>query len=383
MSKAQSSKTPAAATTAEECVALCDYDAAPGGDELSFKKHDIITVLAKGTDSGFWEGRTADGRRGVFPNCFVTSNLHPKRSARAFLNKAVALFDYTARTAQEMSMQRHDVITAVGPSSNLGWWYGINESRRRRELLKMGHPSVMNQPPLKASTIAAMFAPVAADGQSAGGGDTLISTGVRIGSVAAGGRGDPASAFDQPLLFPTNYVTCNLVVAAFPFHGRMRHELTLAVGDVVLVHRRWNDGWWEGSVPVPAGTTPPLAVSGDAPIVVGGRRRGIFPSNYTLPNVATVQPPLFCPKCRAVFPARAAPTTAGCVECGRNEEIVRTLVRTLNEHHEESLDAQRRGEKPAKLDLFAHVDLMPSCGPGALLSPMDTKDQSVRPRLSG
>eukprot|EP00662_Eupelagonemidae_sp_cell21_P054128 gene54128-25104_t len=52
----------------EQCVAIYDYDAG-SPDELSFRKKDLITVIAKGSDSGFWKGMSK-GRTGIFPNCF-------------------------------------------------------------------------------------------------------------------------------------------------------------------------------------------------------------------------------------------------------------------------------------------------------------------------
>jgi hypothetical protein len=319
---------------AEECVALCDYVGTDG--ELSFRKGEVITVLAKGTDSGFWEGCSAgNARRGLFPNCMVTSNLNVPRCAKVFLNKAVALFDYAGRAPQEMTFAKHDLITAVRPADNAGWWWGVNETQRRA--------AGLSRAPTNATTLAASYFDAAT-----------------------------ASAADKEewlRLFPTNFVNCNVVAATYPFQARQRHELTLAVGDVVLVHRRWNDGWWEGSLPVAAGGGPaPIATSGEPPIVVGGRRRGMFPSNYTLPNVPTTKPALFCAKCRSVFSASAI--SGDCRECNRTEQIVRTMMRTL----------QERDDADGPVDLFEHVDLDPRRGPGALLSANDVRDQTVRPR---
>ena len=329
---------------AEECVALCDYVGADG--ELSFRKGEIVTVLAKGTDSGFWEGcATGSSRRGLFPNSMVTSNLNVPRCAKIFLNKAVALFDYTARSAAEMSFAKHDLITAIRPAPNAGWWFGVNETQRR----------------------------AARAAEAAAGSPPAPRNAVSLGSTyfdAEPGKADNADAERWVRLLPTNFVTCNVVVAAYPFQGRQRHELSLSVGDVVMVHRRWNDGWWEGSLPADA--SAPLSLCGAAPIVVGGRRRGIFPSNYTIPNVPTTQPPLFCAKCRAVLPTGAL--SGECRDCNRNDEIMRTMMRTLQEH----VDEFGPGGPPC--DLFAHIDLDPKKGPGALLSAADVKDQTVRPR---
>ena len=145
----------------ETCIALCDYDA-QGDDEISFKKGDIITVVAKGSSSGFWEGvvgaevshnnkansapamssdkkkskkenqtttleNLKGGKRGLFPNCFVSSNMRPQLTP-TFTNRAMALYDYVAKDAAEMTLHRHDVVHVVRPSASPGWWCGINET---------------------------------------------------------------------------------------------------------------------------------------------------------------------------------------------------------------------------------------------------------------
>lgn len=352
---------------AEECIALCDFVGAEG--ELSFRKGEILTVLAKGTDSGFWEGISQDTtRRGLFPNCMVTSNLNQTRCAKVFLNKAVTLFDYTARSDKEMNFAKGDLITAVRPSDTAGWWYGVNETQRRAAALAEGKAA-----PNNAATLAPFYFRMPAE--SDGGSNCISPSAAAAGAAAAAGGGAATSEEVKQWLklFPINFITCNIVVAVYPFQGRQKHELTLAVGDAVMVHRRWNDGWWEGSLPVLPGVEPPKASSGDAPVVVGGRRRGIFPSNYTIPNVPTTVPPLFCGKCRSVLSASAL--TGECKECSRNDEIVRTMMRTLQENDEEN-----NGDK--QLDLFQYIDLDPRKGPGSLLSHVDVKDSVVRPRSS-
>jgi hypothetical protein len=320
----------------EKCIALVDFTPMRP-DELAFSKGDVITVLAKGKDSGFWEGRIGE-RRGLFPNCFVSSNMHPSRPP-TFVDMALALFNYSPQAASELPFQKHDLISIRGAGSSPGWYYGINESvlQRLRDA-------------------------------------------------------DPTSPEPAPLLFPSNYVTCNLVRAQYAFSGRQHCELTINPGDVILVHRRWNDGWWEGSaaawMPVKGSTSSGLedamAIArsgGPGGFIVGGMRRGIFPSNYTVSNVPQVDPPLFCRRCRTVF----APKIAKCKECERNEEIVRTMLTTLDDHTRGLLDASasRIGESPT-IDLFAHVDLHPSAGKGALLLASDVSRDAttVRPRLA-
>jgi hypothetical protein len=333
----------------EKCIALCDFTAMRP-DELGFFKGDLITVVAKGKDSGFWEGRIGE-RRGLFPNCFVSSNMHPTR-APALTDLALALFKYIPQGPTELSFDKHDILVVRRPCASPGWFYGTNMTQLQKQR-----------------------------------------------------KEDPMIEEPEPLMFPSNYVTCNLVRAQYAFTGRQRCELSIVPGDVIIVHRRWNDGWWEGSV---AGTIEPhppasavasaqagpsgLASSGSngggGGFLVGGMRRGIFPSNYTTSNVSTLDPPLFCKRCRTVF----QPKTTACRECARNEEIVRTMMTTLDDFargiHCHDSDASRSTDAPGStslppLDLFSHVDVEPGRGKGALLAASDVKESTtVRPRLA-
>lgn len=52
----------------KQLVADFDYDAEEDG-ELSFKEGDIIFVL-KEDPSGWWFGRLANGKEGLFPECY-------------------------------------------------------------------------------------------------------------------------------------------------------------------------------------------------------------------------------------------------------------------------------------------------------------------------
>ena len=404
---------------AETCVALCDW-AAGAPEELSFSKGDVIALMAKGNDSGWWEGKIVkaaaggtpltppplgvssssqaaplgrEGRQGIFPNCFVTSNLNPNRK-QTFLNKAVALFDLPARDSTCMPLQKYDVIT-VTREGRTGWWFGVNESRAQRRK------------------------------------DAALSLANSMKDVAAVDVPE-----ERELLFPSNYVTCQLVRAAYEFQARSRHEVSMKPGDVLIVHRRWNDGWWEGSniqsrrggggttdvTGVGAALSPPSdrmssshpvlppnhpkdgegldslsleereyearlalraelaaahkkesantttsASSAAPPTTVVRLHRGIFPSNYTVPNVPSLSPSLFCAKCRSIF----QPGVTECRECMRAEEITRTMMQALNDHS--------RGLVDGPLDLFMYVD--EDKGKGALLSAQDLRDISVRPRL--
>ncbi|KEG11985.1 putative intersectin-1-like [Trypanosoma grayi] len=265
----------------EQCVALTDYDACEAG-EISFRRGDVITVTAKGSTSGYWEGCVvapghAEGSCGLFPNCFVSSNMRPQQKP-TFCNKALCLYDYKAADASEMSFRKGDLLGVVRPSASPGWWCGVNESEAGR----------MRQRQESEDAVA-----------------------LACGTVT------------EPLLLPSNFVTCRIVVAAFSFEARQKHELVCEVGDVIQVHRKWNDGWWEGTL---------------------RGRRGIFPSNYTLPNVATTTPPFFCNVCKTVF----ADGPLRCEACHKDEEVTRSMIAALDDY--------AAGKIPT-LDLFAYVEI--------------------------
>eukprot|EP01065_Artemidia_motanka_P039047 TRINITY_DN47887_c0_g1_i1.p1 TRINITY_DN47887_c0_g1~~TRINITY_DN47887_c0_g1_i1.p1 ORF type:complete len:315 (+),score=99.05 TRINITY_DN47887_c0_g1_i1:95-1039(+) len=168
----------------EQCIAIYDFEAEEE-DELSFKKGNLVTVMAKGTDSGWWKG-TYGGRTGVFPNCLVSFNLERDAKPR-FTNKARALYDYeNPDDKDEMRFSMGDVITIHKPSDKSpGWWWGTNET-------------------------------------------------------------GPADQRKQMKMFPSNFFTCNLVRALYNFAARSPHELSFRKDDIVTVIRRWNDSWWEG-----------------------------------------------------------------------------------------------------------------------------------------
>lgn len=356
----------------EQCVAIADYDALEE-DEISFRTGDVLYVTAKGSASGFWEGyviSSADGsirlsaqsiaaagngdgeryvvepanvKRGWFPNCFVSSNLRPTSMQTLFQNKAVCLYDYAAADDSEMSFHRGDLITAVRPSASPGWWYGVNETVARAHAAEGGGGGT-------GSGAAASETP----SRRRRGRPTPLESGLDDDLELPYGIHKSVSDGPLLLLFPSNFVTCNVVQAAFAFEGRQSHELSFDAGDVIVVHRRWNDGWWEGSL---------------------RGRRGIFPSNYTVPNVASTDPPFFCQRCKTVFSAdtehpsagtgaaqqqqqqpimnstaSVAPMWARCACCMRHEEITDWMLRAL--------DAYGKGEMKA-LDLFAYVEIEP------------------------
>lgn len=288
-------------------------------DELSFRRGDVITVTAKGTASGFWEGYVAipaptitkgDGQAtftvkqaedtrgtaasssshspgkngvGAFPNCFVTSNLRLRLTqSYGFQNRAMCLYAYTAMNETEMSLSPGEIVTATRPSASPGWWYGVKEEKSNAATATLGTSS---------------------------------------------GNGAGPHPSSSELLFPTNFVVCDIVQAIFRFDGKLSHEVSCRPGDVIRLHRRWNDGWWEGTL------------SG---------QRGIFPSNYTVPNICTTTPPLFCPRCRTVFATSLFETD--CAVCAAERGVEESMMRALQAYVDGKME---------KLDLFAYVDVDP------------------------
>ncbi len=354
---------PPNAMSMEQCVALCDYTA-EADDEISFKKGDVITVVAKGSASGFWEGvlnavnnnssfsssslngggsgslksqafasdiaSQLIGKRGLFPNCFVTSNMRP-HVAPTFCDRCIALYDYTGKDATEMSMKKGDCISVIRRSSWDEWWLGVNETMLKR-----------------------MLGDATSSSSSTSKAQLLEKT---CGSA------------QRPLLFPVNFMSAKIVMAAFGFTGRQAHELSFNAGNVILIYRKWNDGWWEGTLE---------------------GRRGIFPSNYSLPNISVMTPPLFCNRCRTLFPSATQQT---CPECAKNEEITASMMRALDDIKRGVLKVTQRVSRKeggtlhddddvpgaTRDPLFAYVELDPAKGGrSALLSVQDTMDRSVR-----
>ncbi|KAG5492619.1 hypothetical protein JKF63_01198 [Porcisia hertigi] len=340
----------------EQCIALIDYDALHD-DELSFRAGDVINVTGKGSASGFWEGyvvnttssavATAEpssaensnsllhfsgaswlpphsrrcSTRGFFPNCLVTSNmgLQYAMSHSVAQNVALCLYPYNAIGEGEMSFVVGDVITAVRPSSSPGWWYGIKSSGP-----VWVAPSRTRVSPLPAAASTRFADPAAAAASSSSHTERKVQTFVDAsprdgtGTLADHGK-------EEERLFPTNFVTCDVVQVRFDFTSRQPHELSCRSGDVIQVHRRWNDGWWEGTL---------------------RGRRGIFPSNYTIPNITTTTPPLFCARCRTIFASFLFPST--CATCAAEERVEGAMV--------QAMEAYLRGET-TELDLFAKVDI--------------------------
>ena len=285
----------------EQCIALYDFEGLD--DELSFKEGDIITVTAKGKDSGYWTGQV-DGKTGVFPNVLVSGNsarLGGQGARPVLTNTAIALYAYNnEEDDSEMKFEKWDLVKVhKACQGSPGWWWAANQTQGATELK----------------------------------------------------------------MIPSNFFACDIVVALFAFEAREARELSFQKGDIVMCKRRWNDGWWEGTLP--------------------NGQRGVFPANYVSENVCTTSTPLFCNIDRTVFNVGATE----CHVCAVNEEIVNTMLTTFEDWAQEA--NHRRSAAAAKgvdpvyepLDLFESVPLLPEQGAGSLLVAEDmeitTRVQSV------
>ena len=55
----------------EQATVLYDFSGLPESGEVSLREGDIVTIRNKAVGDGWWEGATADGRSGLFPESYV------------------------------------------------------------------------------------------------------------------------------------------------------------------------------------------------------------------------------------------------------------------------------------------------------------------------
>ncbi|XP_051892552.1 SH3 domain-containing protein 21 isoform X5 [Pristis pectinata] len=115
--------------------AAFDY-VASNEDELSLHKGDVVLVLEKDTgEDGWWEGYV-NGNQGLFPDNYVVpyvstkavkKELPPRDVTEADISKEYyeAVSDYVARTEDELSLHKGDVVLVLEKgTAEDGWWEG-------------------------------------------------------------------------------------------------------------------------------------------------------------------------------------------------------------------------------------------------------------------
>lgn len=282
---------PANCSGSEQCLALVGYEALHD-DEISFKKNDLIHVTSKTGSSGYWQGFVVtpslppgNAKPGFFPICFVTSHPHAvlswfdSRSAAScpqFVeNRAVCMDAFTLESGG--SCPRGSVLTLTKPGPEKGFWLGSN--------------------------------------------------------TASGVKTEEQKQLSV-LRCPLRNLTCNVVVAVHQFESGSPFHLSLQTNDVVVVRRRWSDGWWEGTVVSPEGPEKD--------------RHGVFPSHFTVPNIPKGDAPLFCSECKTMLGDSAENKTA-CVRCSVNKDVLQHMLRALE-------DSKGKTEN---VDLFKYLSVRP------------------------
>lgn len=97
------------------------YDFSPNRkDNLSFKKGDIITVIAQ-DDSGWWSGADSSGRIGLFPENYVELNIDVKDEYPV----AKALYDFEKHKDEDLEFVEDEEIIVLRMVSD-EWWEGKN-----------------------------------------------------------------------------------------------------------------------------------------------------------------------------------------------------------------------------------------------------------------
>ncbi|KHJ94369.1 SH3 domain protein [Oesophagostomum dentatum] len=107
------------APSVEWYVAMFDFEAVEPTD-LSLKVGERIMVLERKDD--WWRGR-CNGREGIFPANYVQKCETPTGATIPVLCRARAVADFEATAANQLSLKTGDVVS-VREKSSTGWWEG-------------------------------------------------------------------------------------------------------------------------------------------------------------------------------------------------------------------------------------------------------------------
>ncbi|KAI5646500.1 variant SH3 domain-containing protein [Phthorimaea operculella] len=231
------------------CMVNYSYDASEP-DELTLRVGDVVRDVER-LSGGWWRGELR-GRRGMFPDNFVTVlNEHGTGTGRSTVQgRCRAVFSYQPANPDELPLCVGDVLDVLGEVEE-GWWQG---RRQGRVGVFPSNFVVMLDPP------------------------------------------QPAATFEPAPALPPKPVKeqCRVL---FPYTAVNDDELTLAEGDIVtIISKEAPDrGWWRGELHGRQGLfpdnfvqiVPPVRdiVSKEAPDRGWWRRelhgrQGLFPDNF-------------------------------------------------------------------------------------------------------
>lgn len=132
--------------------------------------------------------------------------------------KCVALYDYTARDAEELSVSKNEMLTVVDDS---GTWWRVGNARGKTGLVPSNYVQVQATP---------------AAGSSTQTGRSNLP------------QDDPHMYHQPDLMMPRNGpASLNIrAVAKYKYTSTREDELSLEKGDEVIVMEKEADGWWRG-----------------------------------------------------------------------------------------------------------------------------------------
>ncbi|CAJ0568590.1 unnamed protein product, partial [Mesorhabditis spiculigera] len=204
-------KTPAGGTGAqpngEWFVAVFNFEAVEEGD-LPLTTGDRILVLEQ--KDQWWKG-VSNGREGVFPANYVEKGSGAVTPGKCS-ERARVIVDFTASSPGQLALRKGDTVT-VTEKSRQGWWHG--------EVVRDGH------------------------------------------STQGWFPGDYVESMTNGVTSPSG----TLAIAQFDYEATQHDELSLKVGDRVIVTHRQDADWWTGhlqNVPTHSGVFPSAYVQIEA-----------------------------------------------------------------------------------------------------------------------
>ncbi|XP_047022204.1 SH3 domain-containing kinase-binding protein 1 isoform X1 [Helicoverpa zea] len=182
------------------CMVNYPYDASES-DELSVRPGDVIRDVER-LPGGWWRGELR-GRRGMFPDNFVSVLEHASARPTGVQGRCRAVFSYQPANPDELPLCVGDVLEVLGEVEE-GWWQG---RRQGRVGVFPSNFVVMLDPP------------------------------------------QPAPPFEPAPALPPKPVK-ELCRVLFPYQAVNEDELTLSEGDIVtIVSKEAPDrGWWRGEL---------------------------------------------------------------------------------------------------------------------------------------